>query len=196
MKTIRIFASVLVAAVLVSAQVLAGGKKPAALKVDTKASTINWLAKKVTGQHMGTIGISAGDVVVEKGKLVGGSFTIDMKSIVCTDIENKEYNQKFIGHITTGDFFEVDKFPTATFKITKVDGSNVTGDLTIKGVTQSVSFPAVISVKGDAVSATAKIDVDRTKFGIKYGSKSFFASIGDKAIDDTFALDIKLVAAK
>jgi polyisoprenoid-binding protein YceI len=129
-------------------------------------------------------------------KVTGGDFVIDMKSIVCTDITDADYNKKFIGHITTGDFFEVEKYPTSTFKITKVDGANITGDLTMHGVTKSVTFPAKVSMVGGKATATASIPVDRTDFGVKYGSKKFFESIGDKAIDDVFNLNVSLVAGK
>ncbi len=199
MKVIKFIASILVAALFVN--VAAAGtpakvSKKATLSVDTKASKIHWLAKKVAGQHEGTIGITSGSLIADGAKVSGGSFVIDMKSIVCTDITNAEYNQKFIGHITTGDFFEVEKFPTSTFKITKVAGSNITGDLTMKGITKSITFPAKIAVVGGKVTATASIPVDRTDFGVKYNSKKFFDSIGDKAIDDVFNLDVTLVAGK
>jgi polyisoprenoid-binding protein YceI len=199
MKSIKLIASILVAALFVNVAVAGTpvkGSKKSTLAVDTKASKIHWLAKKVGGQHEGTIGITSGSLVADGAKISGGEFVIDMKSIVCTDITNAEYNQKFIGHISTGDFFEVEKFPTAAFKITKVAGSNITGDLTMKGITKSITFPAKIAVVGGKVSATASIPVDRTDFGVKYNSKKFFDTIGDKAIDDIFNLDITLVAGK
>ncbi len=198
MKTIKIFASILIAVLFVNVAIAGKekGKKVATLAVDTKGSKIHWLAKKVTGQHEGTIGITSGNLMVDGGKVKGGDFVIDMKSIVCTDIADEGYNKKFIGHITTGDFFEVEKFPTAAFKITKVVGADITGDLTMHGVTKSITFPAKITVTGGKATATASIPVDRTDFGVKYGSKKFFDSIGDKAIDDVFTLDITLVAGK
>ncbi|MDI9868226.1 MULTISPECIES: YceI family protein [Flectobacillus] len=198
MKAIKFIASLFVSATVLSTAIAGNAPKKAAegLAVDTKGSKIHWLAKKVTGQHEGFISISNGSLSVAKGKVTGGTFTIDMKSIVCTDITDAGYNQKFISHITTGDFFEVEKFPTATFKITKVAGSNITGDLTLHGITKSITFPATITSAAGKVTATAKIPVDRTDFNIKYGSKKFFESIGDKAIDDVFNLDVTLVAGK
>lgn len=198
MKAIKFIASLFVSATVLSSAIAGNAPKKAAegLAVDTKGSKIHWLAKKVTGQHEGFINISNGTLSVAKGKVTGGTFTIDMKSIVCTDITDAGYNQKFISHITTGDFFEVEKFPTATFKITKVAGSNITGDLTLHGITKSITFPATITSAAGKVTATAKIPVDRTDFNIKYGSKKFFESIGDKAIDDVFNLDVTLVAGK
>jgi len=199
----------IVFATLVSVSAMAdGGKKglvsmaPVALKVDVKASTFNWLGKKVTGEHNGTIGIQSGSLVVNGGILQGGEFTIDMKTIKCLDLTDAGYNAKLVGHLTTPDFFDVANFPIAKLNIKKAKlklGSNydLSGELTINGVTQPISFPSVVSVdtKG-AITATAKFDVDRTKFGSKFGSKSFFESIGDKMIYDNFQVDVKIVTTK
>ena len=167
---------------------------PKAVKVNTAASSIAWYAEKVTGKHNGTVGISAGALNVNGNKLVGGNFTIDLKTIKALDITDPGYNQKFIGHITSGDFFEVEKFPSASFVITKIAGNQVTGNLTIKGITKSISFPAEISVKGGKVAAKATITIDRTDYNIQYGSKKFFDSIGDKAIMDDFKLVVSLIS--
>jgi polyisoprenoid-binding protein YceI len=174
------------------------------LKVNTAASKLNWNAKKVTGEHSGTINISNGNLLIAKNNLVGGTFDIDMNSIVATDITDKEYNGKFIGHMKSDDFFSTEKNPKATFKITsatpikgaKAGAANytVTGDLTIKGITKPVSFPAVVKVEGNKATAQGTAVVDRTKYDIKYGSKSFFESIGDKAINDEFTLNFNVVA--
>ncbi|TBH74019.1 YceI family protein [Aquirufa nivalisilvae] len=167
---------------------------PSTSPVSTKASSIVWNAKKVTGEHTGTIGISAGKLVVNKNQITGGNFTIDMKSIVCKDITDPEYNKKFVGHISSGDFFEIEKFPTAQFVITKVAGNQVSGNLTIKGITKAITFPAQITVNNGKVSAKANITIDRTDYDIKFGSKKFFESIGDKAIFDDFSLAVTLVS--
>ncbi|MHA8052527.1 YceI family protein [Aquirufa sp. Wall-65K1] len=167
---------------------------PSTSPVSTKASSIVWNAKKVTGEHTGTIGISAGKLVVNKNQITGGNFTIDMKSIVCKDITDPEYNKKFVSHITSGDFFEIEKFPTAQFVITKVAGNQVSGNLTIKGITKAISFPAQISQNNGKMIAKANITIDRTDYNIKYGSKKFFESIGDKAIFDDFTLAVTLVS--
>jgi polyisoprenoid-binding protein YceI len=117
-----------------------------------------------------------------------------LKSIVCKDLTDPTYNQKFITHISSGDFFEVEKFPTANFVITKVVGNQISGNMTVKGITKAITFPAQISVTGGKVAATANITLDRTDYNIKYGSKKFFESIGDKAIFDDFALTVSLVS--
>ena len=190
MKSVK----VIIATLAVGLITFAGVAAPKAVNINKSASSIGWLAQKVTGEHNGTVGISAGALNVDGNKLVGGNFTIDLKSIKDLDITDANYNQKFIGHISSGDFFEVEKFPTATFVITKVAGNQVTGNLTVKGITKSITFPAEIAVKGGKVSAKANITIDRTDFNIRYGSKKFFESIGDKAIYDDFALTVSLVS--
>ncbi|KIA91334.1 lipid-binding protein [Pedobacter kyungheensis] len=171
--------------------------KPVTYTVDAAKSTITWVGKKVTGSHNGTIALQSGSLAVNGKSVTGGTFTIDMNSI-----KDADGSAKLEGHLKADDFFGVAKFPTSTFVITKVAGSGanvtVSGNLTIKGITKPLSFPATVTVNADGtVSALAgKIVVDRTKYDIKYGSKSFFDSIGDKAINDEFELAVKLVAKK
>ncbi|MEQ9376727.1 MAG: YceI family protein [Imperialibacter sp.] len=172
----------------------------AVYKVNTVESKVIWTGEKLAGSHTGTINLIQGDLQFDGDKLAGGSFTIDMNSIVDTDLEG-EYKGKLEGHLKSDDFFGVATYPTASFKITSVKstGNNkydVTGDITIKGTTEKITFPAELAVNGSKVTATSKITVDRSKFNVKYGSKSFFAEIGDKVIYDEFVLDVTLVAAK
>lgn len=169
--------------------------------VDTKTSTANWLGKKVTGEHKGTIALSEGTVLSNgPGSITGGTLVFDMNSIVNTDLTDKAWNDKLIGHLKSDDFFSVDKNPTASFVITKaVATSNtnfdITGNLTIKGITNEISFPALVKMDAKTMVTVAKITVNRTKFDIKYGSASFFESIGDKAISDDFELEVNIVAS-
>ena len=168
-------------------------------KVDTKASTLTWLGKKVTGQHTGTIGISSGELIGEGKSIKEGSFEIDVNSLTVTDIADPDSNAKLVGHLKADDFFGVSKFPKATFVISSISPKSgndytVKGKLTIKGKTNDIEFPATITNDGKKVTANAKIVVDRTKFDIRYGSKTFFENIGDKAISDEFELTLKLVA--
>ena len=163
-------------------------------KIDVNASTINWTGKKVTGEHNGTVKIKSGELKMEKGDLTGGSFVIDMTSITCSDLPEGPGN-KLVGHLSSDDFFGIDKHPTASLKITNVvkdaNAGNfvVTADLTIKGITKPVEF--VADVKDHA--ATATISIERTQYGIKYSSGSFFDGLGDKMIYDNFDLSVKLV---
>ena len=186
MKNLKSIALALVV-VLSTASVSAQTKK-----VDAAKSSINWLAKKVTGQHNGTVNLKEGVLVFKGAKLVGGSFTADMTSLTSTDLTG-EWLGKLNGHLKSEDFFSTEKFPTATlvFKTIAKKGADVyavTADLTIKGITKPVSFELTTT----ANSATTKFMVDRTVYDIRYGSKSFFESIGDKAIDNEFELTVAL----
>ncbi|MCB2377745.1 YceI family protein [Hymenobacter sp. BT635] len=173
-------------------------------KVQPQLSTLGWVGKKVTGQHNGTIQFKSGDVAVNGNKITGGTFVVDMNSLKVTDITDADTNGKLVGHLRADDFFGVEKNPTATFKITKItpikgaaanaNNSTVTGNLTIKGITKPVTFPAILDVKNGVASAVGTATIDRTQFDIKYGSKSFFESIGDKAIDNDFTLSFNVIA--
>lgn len=172
-----------------------------AYSIDAGSSVVKWVGKKVTGQHNGSISLSKGTFDIKKGKLKGGVFFIDMTSITCEDLADANWNAKLIGHLKSDDFFSVEKFNTAKFEITKAnskggDDYQITGKLTIKGITNEISFPAKVSIDGSGLSAKAKVVVDRTKWNIRYGSGSFFSDLGDKTIDDNFELDLNITAKK
>jgi len=169
--------------------------------VDNKKSTLNWLAKKVTGQHEGTVSIKSGQLVFDKSILKSGTFVINMQSIVCTDIKDADTNAKLIGHLRSEDFFSVTANPEASLVITQVKVVDKTtyqikAKLTIKGITDMVDFPATLSISNGKVTAVANIVVDRTKYNVRYGSAKFFDSLGDKAISDVFEIMVKLEASK
>ena len=166
--------------------------------VSSDQSQLKWVGRKVTGEHFGTIQIKSGKLDIKKGELQGGSFVIDMASLVSDDLSG-EYKQKLEGHLKSDDFFGVAKYPDARFVIKKAKKRNanqydITGDLTIKETTKSISFPAELVITNDKVYATAVITVDRSEFDVRYGSGSFFDDLGDKTIYDNFDLQVKLVA--
>ncbi|WP_308992699.1 YceI family protein [Mariniflexile litorale] len=157
-------------------------------EIKTDKSKLVWKGYKVTGSHEGTIAIKSGSLTFDDSKLVGGEFVIDMTTIGSTDLQG-EYKGKLDGHLKSDDFFGVEKHPTAKLIFTKVTASGknayaVTGDLTIKGKTNPVTFS--ISVYGN--KATASLKVDRTKYGVEYNSTSFVENLKDKAIYDEFDL--------
>ena len=183
LKSIALALVVVLSTVSVSAQTK---------KVDAAASTINWVGKKVTGQHNGTVNLKDGALVFKGAKLVGGTFTVDMTSLTSTDLSG-EYQGKLNGHLKSEDFFGTEKFPTSTLVFKKISAKaknvyTVTADLTIKGITKPVTFD--IAVNGN--TATTAFNVDRTKYDIKYGSGSIFDNLGDKAISDEFELAVAL----
>lgn len=160
--------------------------------VDTKSSFINWTGNKVVGSHSGTIKLKSGSLTFAEGKLTGGSFEIDMESMENTDMQGGGA-AKLMGHLKSDDFFGTATYPTSSLTITTVTatdtGYDIVGDLTIKGITKPVSFSATAG----QYLANADITVDRTAYGIKYGSGSFFDNLGDKAINNEFELKVNLV---
>ncbi len=171
--------------------------------VDTRTSNVQWVGKKVLGQHNGTISLASGSLTVANNAITAGSFDIDMKTIKVLDIKDAETNAKLVGHLQSDDFFSVAKHPKATFVITSVEPltsrvagatHTVKGNLTIKGITHEISFPARIIIAGRLLSATTSFNINRTKWDIKYGSGSFFDNLGDKAINDEFSIELNLKA--
>lgn len=169
-------------------------------EIDLKESQVEWKGKKLTGEHYGTISLKSGQLLLDGNKLTGGSFEIDMTSINNTDLTDEDSNKKLVGHLKSEDFFSVENHPTSKFEITKVEHKggekyNLTGNLTIKGITHPISFPATVSNKGGKVIAVADMKFDRSKYDVKYGSKSFFDNIGDKVIYDEVEMKVNLVSA-
>lgn len=166
-------------------------------KVDVNKSKVEWTGKKLTGSHNGTINIKEGNLEVENGKLTGGKVVMDMSSIKVLDLTDADSNGKLTGHLKSDDFFGVATHPTSTLEITKVEGTStnhtITGNLTIKGKTNPVTFTATSTKDGQNLVYNGDITIDRSKFDVRYGSKSFFNDIGDKAINDDFTLDFHLV---
>ena len=169
--------------------------------VDKATSKVKWEAKKVTGKHNGTITFASGSVSVTGNKISGGTFVIDMKTIADEDITDDGMKAKLMGHLASDDFFSIEKFPESKMvvkKATLISGNDYhfLADLTIKGITQPIEFDAKSSVTGDKLTAEGIITVNRTLFGIKYGSGSFFQGLGDKVIYDDFTLAFNVVALK
>jgi polyisoprenoid-binding protein YceI len=186
MKNFKLFA----AAVLMTIATIATAQTK---KINTEKSTIAWVGKKVTGSHAGTISFKEGNLIFKGKKVAGGNFTVDMNTINVTDLKAGQGKESLEGHLKADDFFGTQSFPTATlvFKSIGEKGNgtySVTADLTIKNVTESVKFDLVVAKN----TAKTVFKIDRTKFGIKYGSGSFFDSLGDKAINDEFELNITL----
>jgi len=168
------------------------------LKVDTEASLINWLGTKPAGQHEGTLKVKSGELKVKDGNIMGGSFVIDMTTINVTDLEGED-KADLEKHLTTGDFFEVDKYNEAKFEIVEVKAAEgeegithrISGNLTLKGETKLVNIPANVTMEDNKLMAkTPQFTIDRTEWGIVYKS----SKIGEMAINDKMGITINLVA--
>jgi polyisoprenoid-binding protein YceI len=173
-----------------------------AYTVDTAASTIEWKGYKPTGSHNGSLKLASGTLNTTDGKIGSGTFSIDMNSITVLDIpEDNEGNAKLTGHLKAEDFFNVAAHPNASFKITgleTVDGKTMlSGNLTIKDIKNNVTFPVTVSENAGTIFLKSDtFTIDRTKWNIKYGSKSFFDNLGDKFINDDIELKVNVNAKK
>jgi polyisoprenoid-binding protein YceI len=169
--------------------------------IDTKESVVTWkgsMAFASKGQHTGYVNISKGELMIEKDHLVGGTVEIDMNTIA---EKFRAGENNLVNHLKEPDFFDVKKFPFSAFAITRVESAdgeniNVTGDLTIKGITHAITFPAKIEVKRGVVNANGKVTIDRTKWDVRYNSGKFYDNLADEAISDDIEFDMKIVAKK
>ena len=162
-------------------------------QVKSDNAVVKWHGEKVTGEHNGKIQLKEGSFTVESNRITTGIFVIDMSSITNEDIENEEYREKLIGHLKSDDFFGVAKYPTAKLIITDSTPFNnnvatVKGQLTIKENTHPVAF----EVTRNESTYSADLTIDRSKYEVRYGSKSFFDGLGDKMIYDDFDLNINI----
>ncbi len=174
--------------------------------LDLKKSKIKWIGKKFLGSHWGWVKFKSGTLVFDENRIVSAEFEVDMNSIENEDLKDPAAKNKLIGHLKSDDFFSVAKFPIAKFVLThstplqpeKPNDPNfaITGKMTIKGITQTISFPAKINIENDKIKAKVKIEIDRTKFDIRFGSGSFFENLGDNVIYDNFTLELNLTFTK
>ena len=204
-------------AVTSEAKEVSANTEGVAIKVDTIASKINWVATKVSGYHTGIVHLKSGDLKLNDSTVLGGNIVLDMTSIMVTGPKGNDpaMNTKLLNHLKSPDFFEVEKYPEATFVITSIkpftgtvaDSTDprqasiseykvtnpthtVSGNLTIKGITKNIEFPARISVNGNTVDALAKFNIDRTQWNLVYPGKP------DDLIRNAIHLGIALKAVK
>lgn len=171
-------------------------------KIDTAATNIHWKAdKKIGAGHEGDLKVKSGTLNVQGDVITGGEIIADMNTMTCTDIPaSAEENGKLIGHLKSPDFFNVEKFPEAKLVITGSEktkaGLKVKGNLTMIGSTQPVEFIATVSKKGNTFSGKSNVELDRTKWNLKYGSENWFKLQADRVIKDNFTIAIDFKATK
>ncbi len=168
------------------------------LPVDVSASKVEWIGTKVSGYHSGDVKIKNGQITIQDGTIAGGRFTMDMQGMAVTGPEGSkpESNDKLLGHLKSDDFFDVENHPEAVFEITEVSSTTetiteqddprqasiekyrvvnpthmVSGNLTIKGITKNIEFPAHITATDNSVEAIAKFNIDRSQWEITYPGK-------------------------
>lgn len=159
-----------------------------AAEVDLNNSDLSWYGSKVGGEHFGKLTLKEAKLEEKNGEVIGGEFIIDINSMTVENIDSPTYEEKFLNHMKSADFFDTEKYPTAKLKIEKINADIIEGKLTIKDKTNSIQFP--IKREGDIVSG--KMIFDRTKYDMIYRSKNFFKDLGDKIINDEVILDFKI----
>ena len=192
-------------------------------------SKVGWIGLKPGGRHYGTFGLESGELQVEGDKIVGGTITMNLNNIDVADLEGKQESD-LAGHLKSGDFFDVENYPNATFEITSVEAiegasdaatlsedskkevdddakafmpvvenptHRITGNLTMRGQTKSVTFPARVSMDGNKIMANARFVIDRTDWGVSYGDESGVVDkTKDKFIYNNVAVGFDLNASK
>lgn len=159
------------------------------IAIDAKASTLTWTGHAEIGSYapQGTLNFSSGTVSFKGETVVGADLAIDMKTM-------QQSNNDLVTHLKSADFFDVETYPVAAIKITRIAGGQAYGKLTIKNKTQPFSCPVAIVTANKQYTITGKTVIDRTKYGIIYNSGSFFSNLGDHAIRNTFEVEFKVVA--
>lgn len=178
--------------------------------VNTDQSTIKWMGSKPTGEHIGTIAIKSGEFFIKDGTMEGGNILIDMTSIQVNDADMPDDKKKGLEAHLKGtaegkenDFFNTTNYPEATFEVTGLTGEGkkmlLEGNLTMKDKTHNVSFPIEVSwaSDGSVMKLTSEpFIIDRTKWGVNYGSKTVFGNLGDNWISNDIRLTIMLKATQ
>lgn len=175
--------------------------------IDASASNVAWVGSKPAGKHNGTIAVSEGEISVKDGVIVGGKFGIDMNTITVLDLTEADGKLDLEGHLkgltkeNEDHFFNVTKYPTASFEITSISTENavttVNGNLTMKDITKNVSFTAALTVDDTKASIISEpFKINRTQWGVNYASKSLFDDLKDKFVDDEIELKVTAFATK
>lgn len=164
-------------------------------------SAVTWLGTKVTGKHNGSIKVKGGNIELSGGNIAKGEIIIDMTSLTVEDLSG-EQKSDLETHLNSDDFFSTAKHKDAKFVFTSAKPTNkhqyeVTGDLTIKGITKPLTANIlVIPTSENTVKINGGFSVDRTNYDIKFRSGKFFSDLGDKMIYDEFVITLDLKAGK
>jgi len=173
-------------------------------RIDSEKSLVTWTGRSLSGRHTGNLAVSEGELTIAEGQLTGGRIVIDMKSISNVDLQGADFRNLLISHLLSEDFFEVSRYPSAeaTLKGWRPIPDSTPGTanyeidalLTIKGITHTVRFAALIVPQADGIKAQATLDIDRTAWNVTYGSGKFFERLGMHLVNDIITLEFFLVA--
>ena len=165
-------------------------------KINTMNSNLMWQGQKLAKVWIdkGSIKLADGEITIADKKLTGGHFVVDMTTIAATETGKGDGQDKLSGHLKSKDFFDVEQFPTATFKITNVvpandNTYNVTGEMSIRNIVNTETVLAIMTENG----ISGEFKIDRSKYEVKFGSSKFFQNLGENVVDDNFTLKFNLV---
>lgn len=169
-------------------------------QVNTKASTIRWTGSKLIGEHYGTLQLKEGSLQVENGQLTGGDFSIDMRTLTNQDLEG-DRREKLENWLRSKEMFYVERYPLVSFEITSVKALaddqqyQLEGQLTIKDISHSIIFPAIVRQQDGQITAEAELTFDRTRWDLNYGSGGVVGGLGNFAIEEEVSVQISLQAS-
>ncbi len=174
-------------------------------QVDVEKSRVEWIGRNLNNRHFGRIDIQAGELVIRGGVVSEGSIVLDMSSITNLDVQDPDWRDLLISHLKSEDFFAVERFPSASFRLTGwewQEGASpgtpngiVTGDLTIRDVVRPITFPATMAPQADGgIKAHAAFDLDRTLWNVCYGSGKLFERLGMHLVHDIISLELFILA--
>jgi polyisoprenoid-binding protein YceI len=172
--------------------------------LDLTESRVQWTGRNLLNRHDGTLKLKSGEVEIHEGRLDGGSFVLDMRGIGCSDLAGDHLHEVLIAHLLSDDFFEVDEYPEASFRILAAKpvaeatpGSpdlKVRGILTLKGIEGEIEFLASTGITAEGkLAAQASFAIDRTRWNVIYGSGKFFRSLGGHLVNDMIEIQLRIV---
>ncbi len=165
-------------------------------------SELSWIGTELsTKTHTGTIDFTDGTIVVDSDNTISGNVKINMSTINVTDLQGRS-KEMLERHLRSSDFFEVESYSEAKFSFISKSFDKLTnqisfvGDLTIKDITNPISFNATLLETSPFLKAKAVLSFDRSKYNVRFRSGNFFENLGDKLILDDIDVNIRLVTKK
>jgi polyisoprenoid-binding protein YceI len=183
-----------------AAKPLQASKSSKIFKADPGASSIGWKGARLAYFHYGSVAMKEGMIAVDNAKPVAGKFVMDLSTISSEDQKDPGDKAKLEGHLKSADFFDVEKYPEATFEISKIEpvvdnNYMISGNLSMKGVSKEITFPGKITISDAGVEAEAEFSVDRTEWGVNFDSGNVFKDVvADKIISDNISFRVKIAA--
>ncbi len=174
-------------------------------RIDVEKSALEWIGRNLNNRHHGRITVKSGEIVIKAGMPSAGEVVLDMTGIENLDLQDQNWHDLLLRHLKSEDFFAVDRFPTASFRLNEwqaqegvspeTQNARVQGELTIKDIARPISFPAVIAPQADgSLRAHALFDIDRTLWDVRYGSGKFYERLGMHLVHDIITLELFVLA--